>query len=80
MRELMISVGGTFSATLRIEGSVDDVSWHPAAKDASLSLDFTAVGLSSSVAASPVYLRVNYTAWTSGAAIVQVAGGLRRAD
>lgn len=76
-QDLTIQVAGTFSATVVIEGSVDGTNWSTAAMDFSLASSFTAVGFSRYIAPSPVFLRVNITAWVSGTPTVQVSGGKR---
>lgn len=64
-------VGGTFSATMRLQGSLDGSSW------ADISGDITAPS-ALAFSHSVMYVRVNVTAYVSGAPAGSICGILCR--
>jgi hypothetical protein len=73
MRHKTVQISGTFVATCRLQGTIDGATW------VDLTADITAPGLHNLVDAAAVewalhQVRVNVTAYTSGAIVATLAG------
>lgn len=67
--EKTVHVGGTFEATLRVQGSLDGTNWGDVSED----IDETGPQVVA-VPHTVRYLRINVTAFTSGAPEVSFGG------
>lgn len=67
MAEKSVQVAGTFSATMRIQGSNDGANW------ADLTGDLTSAGITA-ITTPLAFMRVDTTAYTSGTPVVTLCG------
>lgn len=70
-----VTIYGTFSATVVIERSFDNSTWHQLSKDADgNAASYTApVSLKIGECETPVYYQLNCTAYTSGEAFYRIS-------